>query len=225
MFPLLFAVLAIASNIPFSARPEKAFQRLLGRFFRSCEHLMTTMPWYITTTPTRLERWRRAFHLREVEALPRKLAAWGKAIDTAAVPGTTPEQVQALTTNLQALTYRMQELMDARESPQARFLVGELLTDVRAWRLRVQEVFRAWAGGRTPAPAVVLSERLTARLSQLERRIEETINKAPEGELSRDDRERLYRLLGAYRGLSEAGVEYARTADGIEWGPWRESRF
>ena len=44
----------------------------------------------------------------------------------------TPEQVQALTTNLQAISYRMQELMDARESPQARFLVGELLTDVRA---------------------------------------------------------------------------------------------
>jgi hypothetical protein len=225
MFPLLFAVLGIAANIPFSARPEKAFQRLLGRFFRSCEHLMTTMPWHITTTPTRLERWRRTFHLHEVETLPRKLAAWGKALDTAAVPGTTPEQVQALTTNLQALTYRMQELMDARESPQARFLVGELLTDVRAWRLRVQEVFHAWAGGRTPAPADVLSERLTARLTQLERRIEETINKAPQGALSRDDRERLYRLLGAYRGLSEAGVEYARTAEGIEWDPWRESRF
>ena len=79
MFPLLFAVLAIASNIPFSARPEKAFQRLLGRFFRSCEYLMTTMPWYITMTPTRLKRWRRAFHLREVETLPRKLAAWGQA--------------------------------------------------------------------------------------------------------------------------------------------------
>ena len=89
----------------------------------------------------------------------------------------------------------------------------------------MQEVFRAWAGGRTPAPAVVLSERLTARLSQLERRIEETINKAPEGELSRDDRERLYRLLGAYRGLSEAAIEYAGTAEEIDWSRWRESRF
>ena len=225
MFPLLFAVLGIAANIPFSARPEKAFLRVLGRFFRSGEQLMITMPWHITTTPTRLARWRRTFHLHEVETLPRKLAAWGKALDTAAVPGTTPEQVQALTTNLQALTYRMQELMDARESPQARFLVGELLTDVRAWRLRVQEAFLTWGGRGTPAPADVLRERLTARLTQLERRIEETMNKATASDLSGEDRERLYRLLGAYRGLSEAGVEYARTAEGIEWDPWRESRF
>ncbi|MEA3274756.1 MAG: FUSC family protein, partial [Pseudomonadota bacterium] len=225
MFPLVFAVLALAANIPFSARPEKAFLRLLGRFFRSCEHLMTTMPWHITTTPTRLDCWRKAFHAREVATLPQKLATWGKAVDTSALPGTTPEQVQTLTTNLQAITYRMQELMDARESPQAQFLVGELLTDVRAWRLKVQEAFQAWSRGVEPASADALRERLTARLAQLERRIAETMNKAAEGELSNQDRERLYRLLGAYRGLSEAGAEYARTVDGIDWDPWRESRF
>ena len=51
------------------------------------------------------------------------------------------------------------------------------------------------------------------------------MNKAAEGELSDRDGEHLYRLLGAYRGLSEAGIEYAGTAEGIEWGRWRESRF
>jgi hypothetical protein len=70
-----------------------------------------------------------------------------------------------------------------------------------------------------------LRERLAARLEHLEGRVEETLNKAAEGELADQDRERLYRLLGAYRGLAEAGLEYARTAGGIEWGRWRESRF
>ncbi len=36
MFVLLFAILALTANIPFSARPEKAFLRQRGRFFRSC---------------------------------------------------------------------------------------------------------------------------------------------------------------------------------------------
>ena len=31
--------------------------------------------------------------------------------------------------------------------------------------------------------------------------------------------------VGAYRGLSEAVIEDAGTAEGIEWDRWRESRF
>ncbi len=74
-------------------------------------------------------------------------------------------------------------------------------------------------------PADTLREGLAARLAQLERRIEETMNHAAEGELSDQENERFYRLLGAYRGLSEAGVEYAAMAEGIAWERWRESRF
>jgi DNA anti-recombination protein RmuC len=226
MFVLVFAVLAVAANIPhLVARPEKAFLRLLGRFFRSCEYLMTTMRWNITMTPTRLDHWRKAFHEREVATLPQKLAAWGKAVDTKALPGTTSEQVQELTTNLQALAYRMQEQLEARESRQATFLVRELLEDVRTWRLKVQEVFRGWSRDPANPPLDALRERLAARLDHLEGRIEETLDKAAEGELTEQDSERLYRLLGSYRGLSEAGLEYARTAGGIEWSRWRESRF
>jgi uncharacterized membrane protein YccC len=225
MFVLLLAVLALAANIPHLARPEKAFLRLLARFFRSCENLMTTMRWNITMTPTRLDRWRQAFHAREVATLPQKLAAWGKALDTKDLPGTSADQVLALTTNLQALAYRMQELMDARTNPQAELLVREMLTDVRAWRLKVQEAFRGLSMDPAAAPADALRERLTARLALLERRIEETLNKAGEGELSDRDGENFYRLLGAYRGLSEAAIEYAGTAEKIDWSRWQESRF
>ena len=35
-FVVMFALLALTANIPHSARPEKAFLRQLGRFFRSC---------------------------------------------------------------------------------------------------------------------------------------------------------------------------------------------
>jgi hypothetical protein len=186
---------------------------------------MTTMRWDITMTPTRLDRWRQAFHAREVATLPQKLAAWGKVLDTKALGETTADQVLELTSNLQALAYRMQELMDARESPQAQLLVREMLADVGAWRLKVQEAFQGWSRSSAVAPAEVLRERLTVRLGLLEARIEETMNKATEGELTDQDGERFYRRLGAYRGLSEAAIEYAGTAEDIQWDRWRESRF
>ena len=211
--------------IPVSQQPEKVVLRQLGRFFRSCEYLMTTMRWDITMTPTRLDRWRRAFHDREVETLPRKLAVWGKAVDTKALGGTSADQVLELTSNTQALAYRMQELMDAREAKQSALLVQEMLTDVRAWRLKVQDAFQGWSRDAEVAPAEVLRQRLTARLGDLERRIEETLNTIGEGRLSDQEREYFYRLLGAYRGLSEAALDYATTVDGIDWSRWRESRF
>ena len=96
-----------------------------------------------------------------------------------------------LTSNLQALAYRMQELMDARESPQAQLLVREMLTDVRAWRLKVQEAFQGWSRDSAVAPAEVLRERLTARLGLLEARIEETLNKAGGGRAHRPGRRAL----------------------------------
>jgi hypothetical protein len=222
---LLFPILALTANIPYSARPEKAFLRQLARFFRSCEYLMTTMRWNLDMTPTRIDRWRRAFHIQEIATLPKKLAALSKSVDTKVLPGTTPEQVETLTNNLRALAYRMQELMDARENPHAQLLVRELLTDVRAWRVKVQDVFQGWSRDPAAGPADEFRKRLTARLEHLEKRVEETLNKAAEGELGDRDAEHLYRLLGAYRGLSEAGIEYATTADGIEWSRWRESRF
>ena len=39
------------------------------------------------------------------------------------------------------------------------------------------------------------------------------------------DGECFYRLLGAFRSVSEALVRYADAAPGIEWSRWREERF
>jgi len=225
MFPLVFLLLAITAYFPFDLRPESAFQRLLGRFFRSGEYLLSTMHWDPQHSPSRLDRWRKAFHARELAGLPVKLGAWARSIDTKVLPGTSPDQVQALVTGLQALTYRMQELLESRANPQAQFLVQELLEDIRAWRLRVQEAFQRLSKD----PAIGDTERSRAILGEilenLETRVEETLNKAAEGQISTQDGENFYRLLGAFRGISEALVGYITNAGAIEWGRWREARF
>ena len=115
--------------------------------------------------------------------------------------------------------------MDVGADPHAKLLVRGLLTDVRAWRLKVRETLQGFSRDPAAAPADALRERLAAELEHLEGRIEETLGKAGEGELSDRDGERFYRLLGAYRGLSEAVIDYAVTAEGIAWDRWREARF
>jgi len=59
MFLLIIGILSLSAWIPASSQPEKVYQRLLGRFFRSCEYLMSTLRFDPTRTPTRLDRWRK----------------------------------------------------------------------------------------------------------------------------------------------------------------------
>jgi hypothetical protein len=67
--------------------------------------------------------------------------------------------------------------------------------------------------------------RLAARLGGLEASIAEMFAQSGKGELSSADYKNLYRLLGSYRGLSEAAIGYAQLAEGIKWTQWQEARF
>jgi uncharacterized membrane protein YccC len=226
MFLIMFLILFISVVFPFDLRPDRAFLRLLGRYFRSGEYLLSTMQWGSEHSQTRLDRWRKAFHTRELASLPPKLGAWARFLDTRALSPTSPDQVQALVISLQALTYRMQELLEARQNPQSEYLVRELLEDMRAWRLRIQKkAFQPLSED----PAVGDRERFSSALSEilahLETRTEETMNRAGPDQVSDREGEYFYRLLGAFRGVSEALVDYAASADAINWQRWREARF
>jgi uncharacterized membrane protein YccC len=225
MFALFFLILTITAHVPFSLRPERAFLRLLGRFFHSCEYLISTMRWNPLEKVGRLDRWREAFHIREVSMLPRKLETWSPHIDTEALPGTSPSQIQAVVTSMQGLTYRIQELLQERGNSQAQFLVQALQADVRTWRLRVQETFRGLAENPAVREREAFRSRLDEIMDHLEERIKVTLDKAGEGQLRVQDGENFYRLLGAYRGLSEALVNYAGSVDTIDWAQWKEERF
>jgi len=225
MLPLMFLLLAITAHIPFSPRPESTFLRLLGRFFKSSEYLVSTMRWDPSSKPSRLERWRNLFHSHEVSTLPRKLQAWAPLIGNSAPLGTSLQQVQVVVSSLQTLTYRMQALVESRNNPQAGFLVQQLLEDIRAWRLGVEASFQKLSADPTTAEHEVFRTRLDEITRHLEARTQEVLDKAADGQLSDQDAENFYCLLGAYRGVSDALVDYAGNADVIDWPRWREERF
>ena len=121
--------------------------------------------------------------------------------------------------------YRIEELLEARRAPQADLLVKELSGDVRAWRLAIDQGLRDWAERPEAESAEDLLTRLSARLTRLDARIEETMNRAAEGEFVLEKDRNFYRLLGAYRGLHEAAIAYAGVAGNVDWGEWREEVF
>lgn len=62
MFYLIAIALQITTYIPsFSSQPERAFLRLLGRFFRCSEYLISTMQRDPQQTLTLSESWKKSF--------------------------------------------------------------------------------------------------------------------------------------------------------------------
>ena len=69
-----------------------------------------------------------------------------------------------------------------------------------------------------------LQRRLETGLVQLEERIEAVVNRADLA-VSREEGENFFRVLGGYRGVSEAALAYAGAAQLINWPHWREEQF
>lgn len=225
VLPLVIMVLAVTTYFPVSFRSEDVFLRLLRRFFRSAAFLIESIRWRPGHVPSRLERLKLAIHAHNVATLPGKLAVWGRALPPAALNDTPPTRVQALVTRAQALAHRMQDLLEARDHPQAELLVRELRDDMSAWRLGVQTRFLGIAEAPEAAEPASFREKLDAVLGRLETRVEQTLDSTRETEVSDADGDNMYRLLGAHRGVSEALVAYARQSGEIDWPRMREARF
>jgi hypothetical protein len=62
-------------------------------------------------------------------------------------------------------------------------------------------------------------------MSSLEAQIAETIRGVKEGQVTEAELENFYRILGAFKGLSESGIDYTRAAERIDWKQLQEAWF
>lgn len=225
MIVLAIALLTASAFIPVSPLPEKRLLRFFRRFFRHSEYQMSRMSLDWKRERGMAGRIEPVLYDGDLLALARQMEPWGRAIDPRAVPDATPEMVEDLVISLETVALRFRQLREARTYPQADVLVRELLSDVRAWRIALQEVFKRWADDPAVASVDDLRERLASKLETMERRIDEVFDLEDARGLKRADYENFYRLLGAYRGLSEAVVVHAGLASRVHWAQWREARF
>jgi hypothetical protein len=208
-----------------SFRAEHVFLRLLGRFFRACAYLASTLQWDPADPPKRWQRLRRALHLGDLASVPGKLAIWGGALPAAALGQSTTGRMPALVDSLQALAYRMQDLIEIRAIPQSQVLARELLFQVRAWRVGLQDIFCNLSQHPEAAEFADFRLRLDAMLERLEEQIQKAVAGEDQASIATRENENSIRLLGAFRGVSEELVNFARQSGGIDWARLREARF
>jgi uncharacterized membrane protein YccC len=227
MLMLSLSLVIVTAWIPHSPLPEKQFLRLLARFFRHAEVLMSRLAPEHGRQQGLGRRWQEALYGGDLQALPQKLAALSPRLDYSALQGSSPGQVQELVTSLQSLAYRLQGLDEVRPDALENELVGELSEEVRAWRDVVTGQFARLGDDPTQPPdaPATLRARLDVRREKLEARVDETVGLARQRGATPADYETFYRLLGSFRGMSEAALAYWQLASDIRWAPWQEARF
>jgi hypothetical protein len=218
MLPLVFMILAITAHIPFSPRPERIFLRLMGRFFRSCEYLLSSRDRESTGRMV-------AFHARELASLPQKMTGLIPQINPKALPGTSLAQLQDIATSLQSLADRMQGLAEANRYTQSMHLPNKIRHGASDWQITVQNTLSNLSIDPTSGNKEEFQSRLGEIMAVVEQRIRHVLDKSGKGQVSAQDGENFYRLLGAYRAVSDALVTYAGSTSRVEWAPWREERF
>jgi uncharacterized membrane protein YccC len=192
-------------------RPEKDYLRLHSRFFQRGKKVLSRRGPHRETGK---KHWLLSGYLKDLLGLPTKLAMTAKFIDYRAFPQIKPEAVQALTTGIEELALRINMLTQARGSFQGEPLGRQLQEDFQSWRTALETLFHRWG----KYPITESAEDLQQRLTNIETRITQAFAAAGEGQVSDDETyENFYRLLGGYRGLSEAAIGYARLAHGFKW--------
>ncbi len=226
--PLVVLLLAVTTHFPLSFRAEDRTLALIGRWFHSAS-------WLFGTLGTDAERAqqsgslgfpsRLAFHRQAVEQIPQQLETWARALPPAALGNSGPAPMQTLVVRVQEMALRIDDLLEARSALHSPAMERALAGAVREWRLVVKELLARSASDPALLDAADLRARLGRKLQQIEQLTEQAIDQDPDFHAHQTLNENSYRLLGAYRGLSESLVGFAKAARAVDWSRLKEPRF
>jgi uncharacterized membrane protein YccC len=225
MLPVIFGILLIVSFIPNSPAPEKHFLRLLQRYFRSSEQLLSGLGRDRSSQPTRWDALRQAHHLREIATLPGKLAMWPRLIPPLLVPADQPAAVTVLLAELEALSYRIRELVTENEKEYPPEFVASLRDDVRDARHAICQALARLVEDPAALDPVRYRELLDLATDHMETKVQTALKGPERAGLSDAQAAAFFCLLAAYRGFATALGDFSASAAAIDWSRWREERF
>jgi len=225
MFPLAFIIISFTVYLPISWVPEYVFQRLLKRYFHSCAYILSSICDKPQEKNSYLLNYKNAFHANEVSKLPVKLDTWVKHIAGKEKSGATTEQIQLLVNSLENLTLRIQDLQKINKDSQAFYFAQETQVDMQSWCQRIQNKLKNLPIETTAELHGNIRIKPDEILEQFEQHIETILDKIDINQLKNQEGEYFYCMLGAFRNVSEALVDYVSSAESINWRQWREERF
>jgi hypothetical protein len=223
---LMICILAawICSFISRTPRPEQALLHLLGRYTRSASWIISRAEQLPLHNGAPRGWWWR-FHRQEVATLPGKIGAWAQAIDYSRLPEGTADKMGQLQGALGMLSYRLDELVDARSRPHSPHLLSALKDEFEAWSAAFEAALLDLSSRPESMAPAGMQRSLADRLARMDEQLSSPLLLDQGADSTGERRANLYALVGAFRGVSEAGITLTSVAQAIDWPSIREERF
>jgi len=217
---LFVTFMAIAWRFPISFRPEDRLRAQFRRYWQSAAFLLRDLA--VTGGNDRLYRWRRAFHGHQLTALPPRFKVWTSVLSPAALEDADRKHLEALLRSMQLFSYRMQDLQETHRDAMQLQRIGQLRSRGNNLHTNLAMFMEQLAQD----PAAFSSSRCRDQLDQAENALQRLVEeKLGDAELAREEGQRVYGLLGSYRGLLGAFRSVLVELEHVDWPRLREERF
>ncbi|WP_237068438.1 FUSC family protein [Microbulbifer guangxiensis] len=243
MIALLFV--SVFENIPFSKKAEYVFTRQIRQFFRSSAYLMSRRPGVQTGWVRWMAGWRRLYHRRVVNRMPRQLSTGARNVLLMQVPGVSKHQLMYMVNLIRLIGDQVLALDNNKIETPTGTLSEELKDALTGWHGSVQTAMRDLAdtfssvpSGAEPATGMAPQSGRSAgggfdELRRTQREALECIEggiqhslRGKEIQLSiLSGRALSMNILNEARHLSGYLVEFSDVMDQVDWDRFLESRF
>ena len=223
-----YTIIYIFSYMLDSPRPEKAVLKRIHRYYKSAQFLTSMSIAGKQNKPQNIwTKFKIAFYRYELNTLPPKIHSWSNAINHKHFPNNKPETITDLLLSMHTLSNSLDEWLKSNILPQTPLMLNETKEELEKWRAGIEDVFRHYKHNFDSS----LSSNMQAALNQHIKNLEAIINKhvteitQVKENVSEQEKENLFRLVGSYQGLSLALISYASIAEQIDWKHWEEEVF
>ncbi|MFS1524774.1 FUSC family protein [Microbulbifer sp. 2304DJ12-6] len=144
--PIIFAILAISKNIPFSLRPENKFKQTIKRFFHSAAYLISTGAFKNNQKTLFFHRLIAMYHINIVITTPKTIQYWRSGLDITDRKEISEIQLRKitklviLTSNQIKILYKIDNRKDPLNPPK------QITQEVLKWRSVTRKILLYFSG-------------------------------------------------------------------------------
>ena len=211
------------SYILSSPRPQRALLSLTRRYFRSAEFLISEIQ--SNEKRSHWAEFKTAFYRYELRTLPLKIKAWSRAINHKHYPNNSVDEIGELLVNIYSLTSSLEEWFVASHLKQPKHILTETREELVKWHAGIERVFKDYNQNLGSSLSTQMENALIEHTTNLESIINKHEAKIKQLDISEQEKEDFYRLIGSYLGLNRSLISYAKAAEQINWKHWEEEVF
>ncbi len=218
-----YVLVYIFSYILSTPRPQRALLSLTHRYFRGAEFLISEIQ--SNENKGHWAELKTAFYRYELRTLPLKIKAWSKAINHKHYPNNSVDEIDDLLVNIYSLTSSLEEWFIASRQQLPKHVLTETREELTMWHTGIKHAFKDYNNDLDSS----LSTQMESVLIHYTKTLESIINKheaqIKQLDISVQEKEDFYRLVGSYLGLNRSLISYATAAEQINWKHWEEEFF